>query len=349
MAIDEDDDGKMSFQAGSIPEPPRDILRLCPGMFNTVVSAGKRRDSLDEVIDDDEIRLAHFSVKQYLQSDDKFQHPYFHIGKTSTNAYQARACLAYVDLITQGNVLEYPLATYSAQYWPTHSRMALGDKETSRASESLQEIGSLERLEEEIDKFLLSEHSRQTWITLYDPDQQKPRYDATAADVVSPIYYASLCGLWHHVRRCLARSKADVEARGGLFERPLRAACRHGFISTARLLLENGAVFPDDSSEDRREDIDVLSDAAKSGNMELVKFLLDKEREEQQDGRITDLVSHIEPMKAVGGDLEMIKLLATYRNTGPPRIDMEVWKSVLKDLPTVPAGRLHIGRGEGHR
>lgn len=318
MAIEEGDDGEMSFRAGSTPNPPRDILKLCPGMFNTVIAAGRSRNSLDEVAEEDEIRLAHFSVKQYLQFDVAISHAYFHIQKIPTNTYQARACLTFLTWMecqstpgTKEIALENPLATYSAQYWPTHARMAIGEKSASQASENFQEI---QWLKERIESLLFSKRSLQTWITLFDPEWKFPRYDATDADVASPIYYASLCGLTNQVDRLLMHQDTNVEAQGGLFERPLRAACRSGFLSTVRLLIENGAVFPD--TGDRKRDEIVWEDAALSGNAHLVKFLLDKERETQEKYQMPEVASHINAMFVAvdHGYLDVTKLLVTPEN-----------------------------------
>lgn len=321
LAIRIDENGKATFDLGAIPSPPQDILKLCPGMFNTVVTAGSRH-SQDEVAEDDEIRLAHFSVKEYLQSDTiRRTLEKFYIQKIPTNIYQARACLAFMMWVQKSNCIrpiteeaagEYPFGTYSAQYWPTHTRISIESTKELEEESSLGHIGlgnmnfQATKLTQEVEQLLNSKPSLLTWISLFDPDLEKPRFGATDADVLSPLYYASLCGFSHHVRDFLDKG-ADVEVQGGCVGRPLRAACRHGFLSTVTLLIDKGAVFP----KDRDEDDKVFEDAAISGNSELVQFLLAKERE-----KVPGSISHVNAMfEAVArGFLDILLLLVNSEN-----------------------------------
>jgi ankyrin repeat protein len=81
------------------------------------------------------------------------------------------------------------------------------------------------------------------------------------------------------VRELLAR-KADVNAQGGIFGTPLRAAALRGFEEVVSLLLKNGAdpnIAPDDLCN-------VLQIAISRGRTELVHRLLEPDCEERDPG-----------------------------------------------------------------
>jgi hypothetical protein len=92
---------------------PRDILTICSSLVTTAAL---------------ELRLAHFSVKEYLVSD-RAPTRYSSIAKCAYYSI-ARTCLAYLlhfrgpSLLTLDNLGEFPLARYAAIYWIQHARMA---------------------------------------------------------------------------------------------------------------------------------------------------------------------------------------------------------------------------------
>lgn len=308
LAVESDDmDDTMKFDPKSRLTCPCNILLLCPGMFRTVL-ATKGRVSPDEVIEEDEIRLAHFSVKEYLRSNaiSTMGLEFFRVEESLTHQYQARACLAYLAWVhsqgqdlTEETVAKYPLATYSAQYWHLHTRAC-----------ALHQNSNL-MLVQDVSHLLESDSFRLTSIRLFDPDEArprylvtlanmgKPRYGATLADIGQPIYYAARFGLPYHVQ-LLIDNGALVEDPNDFRKRPLRAACLYGFVSVVRILLENNACFPG-PGEDQ-----VWEDAAQSGNVDVAKLLLAKERETINTPR-----SHIQAVKKACDDgfMDIIQLL----------------------------------------
>jgi ankyrin repeat protein len=71
----------------------------------------------------------------------------------------------------------------------------------------------------------------------------------------------------------------EIDVRGGRFKTPLAAACRQGFLSSARLLLEMGADFRGLAEHDT-----VMAEAAISGDVALVKLLLNQEKKAAEAG-----------------------------------------------------------------
>ncbi|KAI9641514.1 hypothetical protein NHQ30_010325 [Ciborinia camelliae] len=289
FAIDVD---KSRFNSSARFRMPSEVLKLCPGMIVTIVPTGINSRNLDKVMDDDEIKLAHFSVKEYLQSDGirEGKMSSFYVEEKLTNLYLARACLSYMthidpDNITSEILTEYPLATYSAQYWPIHTRIALSHGSSDQ------------QLVRNIDQLLASNTKLLTWVKLFDPDTGKPRYDAVMSDILSPLYYASICGLSHKVET-LITGGADIEVQGGILRRPLAAACRHGFALSVKLLLDAGANFTIGS-----HDSSAMYDAALSGNIKVVQLLLAKEKAaaDNKEENMSWPICHIDAVSAACG------------------------------------------------
>lgn len=265
MYIDENID-KLSLTTSKGFISPSDILNLCPGMTNTIVTTGENLRITDGVTENDEIKLSHFSVKEYLRSiginDRKVS--FFSIQDELTNSYLARACLLYMVQfdgisVTEKTSEDHPLATYSAQYWSMHARVA---------ALAIQFDSTLEK---QIDQLFASSTKLLAWVRLCNPDHEKPQYDALIDDIASPLYLASICGLSRQVKSLIAQG-GNVEIEGGYNKKPLAAACRKGFASTAEILLDAGANFVSG------KDDTVMIEATTSGKVEVVQLLLARER-----------------------------------------------------------------------
>ncbi|KAI0383616.1 hypothetical protein F5Y04DRAFT_278797 [Hypomontagnella monticulosa] len=311
MAIDVDheDANQMRFNPSARFRMPCEILKICPGLVNTIITTGSHPRESEEITEDAEIRLAHFSVKEYLQSEgicDKLSR--FSVKKKSTNRYQAHACLAYMmqlkGLTINKDILDnYPFARYSAQYWTAHVR----DIQSYLQADS--------PLVRHVQQFLDSRDDILTWVRLFDPDSREPRHDAVMGDLLSPIYYASLCGLLHHVKYLILRG-VDVDIRGGLYERPLQAACQHGYGFITRALLDAGAIVADLDGGDK-----AVIAAAQSGQVDVVKMLIDKE---------VEAIPHPEAVDAAcergRGFIEIVKLLLN--RTGRRDVNAPISRSI---------------------
>jgi hypothetical protein len=111
----------------------RDILTRC----SSLVSAS----------DHDMLRLAHFSVKEYLVSDRLLSGAarIYAIVKPNANELIAQTCLAYLlqfktsDCPDYSTIVNYPLAKYAARYWLKHVQF-LGDTVSAQLQAQVMEL-----------------------------------------------------------------------------------------------------------------------------------------------------------------------------------------------------------------
>ena len=223
------------------------------------------------------IRIAHFSVQEYLVSTRILQSKakIFSIDQSSAHAEIAQICLIY--LLEDGlrsphfdkHLIEhYPLSHFAATYWHRHYKDTV-----ESASKS--------------DIFILNlfqnQQSFDIWLRLHDVDEDwssKIRFDQRTDKIISPIYYTSLLGLGktlstlgneyptkeiskqinlqecgqhgnalqaasrrghQNIVQLLLENGADINAQGGGYGNALQAASDEGHQNIVQLLLENGA------------------------------------------------------------------------------------------------------------
>ena len=259
-----------------MPEP-RDLLKICSSLVvlvqrpmdvnekddgefyygdpNTVESDGKEEVS--------ELRLAHFSVKEYLMSHRVVQSFTGHLAEDTARARIATICLTYLrdldhNLSLKQMKARFQFAQYCARYWTDHAR------KTDEREEDLQRH-ILEFFEQRTTAYT-------TCYSLYDPDQPEERNDQRRSDdVAEPLYYASLGGLVASVARLLDES-ADANAQGGLDGNALQAASDGGHDKVVQMLLDKGA---DVNAQGGRFG-NALRAASYRGHDKIVQTLLDK-------------------------------------------------------------------------
>ncbi|KAH0556000.1 hypothetical protein GP486_006055, partial [Trichoglossum hirsutum] len=210
-----------------------------------------------------ELRLAHFSVKEYLTSNlvENGLRNYFK--ETIARASIANVCLAYLIHLDQkflaNEVREsFPFAQYCAQYWMTHA--VAGEED-----ETLQELMR--------DFFLRRKWAYHNCYQLYDPDTPwRVGYnDNVVTNPLAELYYASLVGL-HSAVQMLLDQGANVNVQSGKYGNALQAASSEGHEQIAKLLLKNGA----DVSVRGGYYGNALQAASSKGHEQIVKLLLDK-------------------------------------------------------------------------
>ena len=99
---------------------PRDFLTRCSRLI-----------SVPKTWNREVLRLAHFSVKEYLVSDRirNGRASMYTIAPNSANELIAQTCLAYllqfgtVDCPEQSTIGDYPLAGYASHFWLEHVRL----------------------------------------------------------------------------------------------------------------------------------------------------------------------------------------------------------------------------------
>ena len=231
---------------------PEDIERICSSLV-TIAGA--------------EIRLAHFSVEEYLVSERIQNGParQYSIQKIPTHTSIAEICLAYLlqfdkaNCLTRDTTEKYPLARYAAKYWTQHARAAEGDAEA---------------MHQLIIQFFWSKRDAYVnWVQLFDLDRpwQEPEITEEWKKVASPLYYASLAGLIKSVRLLLEKG-ADINAQGGNYGNALQAASMGGYDQIVQRLLEQGA----DVNAQGGYSGNALQAASRGGYDQIVQRLLEQ-------------------------------------------------------------------------
>ena len=210
------------------------------------------------------VRLAHFSVKEYLESSRILtsEASRFHLESVTGHRFLAQSCLTYLrhysvsseKASNQSDLEIFPLLQYAAESWFHHCALQQGVGEASREL-----------------TFLQQDYARRHWRLVHDPDQYwDGPFEYRSKHLPSAIYYASLLGLGPVVSSLLS-SRADVNAQGGRYGNALQAALAKGHKGTVQLLLDNGAYVNTQGGLYGS----ALQTASAVGNKEIVQLLLD--------------------------------------------------------------------------
>lgn len=231
-----------------------DIHEICSSLIDIDLNVDDATGMSGEDTLKQNIRLAHFSVEEYLKSE-RILHggaAKISFNKGSAHAEIALICLIYLlepglsEATSIEDILEnYPLAPFAAKYWYHHYERAE------------QQISKLDDL---ILELFQSDHSFVTSIKLHDPDDSRPQngFLLSSNHIASPIYYASLLGLSQVLRQLIdiqgqqvltadsiplaSKPKiSGINAQDGEYGDALQAASYMGHEDIVRLLLEKGA------------------------------------------------------------------------------------------------------------
>lgn len=237
---------------------PRDLLDIFSGLLQ--VEANESENPI--------VRLAHFSVKEYLISEriktQKTQK--FWLPKIQSHEFIAATCLAYILHVDGESHLfkdfnscslkaleEYPLASYICWHWTTHAGIV------DSHSGVLKDL-SLE--------FLHRSDLRKVWFRefyagpLLHTREEEPEY-------IPPLFIAASIGVLGIVQNLLDLGH-DVNEQCDLGT-ALQSAAAQGHYIVLRHLLDNGA----DPNLLGRENCSPLQAAARFGTVESVKALID--------------------------------------------------------------------------
>ncbi|KAF4534640.1 uncharacterized protein LTHEOB_12918 [Lasiodiplodia theobromae] len=236
-------DGSPRFDIKRRMPDHQEIAVYCSGLV-TVIS------SQDKAVT--EIQLAHFSVKEYLVSDQLMKSACEedaaemsvsrNLAEPLARGSIAEVCLEYLfelkrDLPAKEIRQSFFLAQYSARYWIVHAIVAENGSETVRALAS---------------KLFLDGSFYKTWCRLYNPDRP---WDDEADEV-----------------QALLDKGADVNAQGGHYGNALQAASEGGHVQVVQILLKKGA----DVYAQGGEYGNALQAASSRGHVQVVQMLLDK-------------------------------------------------------------------------
>ena len=223
---------------------------------NIVANSGQRLER------DTKVRLAHFSVKEYLESDRilKSNAEGFYLESAKEHRFLAQSCLTYIlhysssigKTSTQQDLVTFPLLQYAACSWFYHS--------------SLQQEGEMSR---EI-ALLSSDSATHNWLLIHQPDQPWEGAFQALKHTGSGLYYASFLGLEAVVTKLL-RSGSDVNAQEGHYGSALHAASSGGHEKVVKMLMDAGA----DVNGQGGYNSSALQAASSRGHEKVVKMLID--------------------------------------------------------------------------
>ena len=230
---------------------PNEIARFC----SSLVSLVTRRPGEETVM---ELELAHFSVKEYLTSENVPKPFRCRLSEPDARSCITRCCLAYLSCLRTEKPIDkvrgqFPLAGYSAQYWMDHAKPA----------ETIDGIAVTI-----VDFF--EDHAVYTiWGRLFNPD--RPWDDSPKQNTACPLYFASYKGL-NVTAQMLVEKGADVNAQGGDYGNALQAASVGGHQAVVQMLLEKGA----DVNAQGGLYGNALQAASAEGHQAVVQMLLEK-------------------------------------------------------------------------
>lgn len=222
-------------------------------------------DSNDNNDRHEEIRLAHFSVKEYLVSERIHdQAPTFSTSVISGNLFIMESCIQYTiqyhelqsKSSTPADLKDFPLLEYSCGHWYLHGREVPLERQ--------------KQLEPLVFRFFLSETLLLTWVQVYHPDHLWVKPDRIFP-LAKPLYYASDLGLQNVVKMLLEQQANVDEVVVRLRQTALHRAARQGHVKVVRLLLEHQA---DIDAIDYEEETALLM-ATKEKHETVVKLLVE--------------------------------------------------------------------------
>jgi ankyrin repeat protein len=194
--------------------------------------------SLIIIVKDEDSRIvqfSHFSVKEYLMAN-RLAEPIrdvsrYHIQLEAVHMILAQACLGVIlqlgDRVDRDNIKKFPLARYTAQYWPTH---ALFENASSHIKDGMECLFDADR------PYYVS------WLWIYNEDQYGRSMHTMCPEKPEavPLYYAAMLGFRDLAEHLIAEYPEHVSAKGGSEVTPMHVAALAGHASILSLLLEHG-------------------------------------------------------------------------------------------------------------
>jgi ankyrin repeat protein len=272
-----------------------DILQICPGFIDIEAFPNDIPNEYGHDRMARTLRIAHYSVQEYLQSDRIRQQgaAIFSMQSATSNLEATQICLVYLlgtvfpdAELSAATLARYPFAEYAATYWYEHYKSS---------DERVFPVDPI------VMRFFKGESSAfQNWIRMHDPDRpyESPNFERDADDIASPVYYASLLGLRFVLHELLDLEKEEgarasklqelssssvsslVNVQGGDFSNALQAACWRGNEKIVQLLLDKGAAVNAQGGYYGN----TLQAASKEGHEKIVQLLLDKGAEVNAQG-----------------------------------------------------------------
>ncbi|ETS80402.1 hypothetical protein PFICI_07931 [Pestalotiopsis fici W106-1] len=298
------------------------LEEICPGFMEVDTDFNTR---------DVTIRLAHFSVREFLEAKRILQYEaiaLFHVQRQIGHTHMAGICLASLLYPQQKDnkalskvTEESALLRYAARHWPEHF--------TQCGSKSIIEMQSWPLFQTTGPYFM-------RWVRTWNIDEASGRFTYEAP---KPLYYVAFLGLntiaamllgshdmnfnselapgsdstIYVINRTAASrdhiyvleslsEDMDINVNAGRYGTALHAAAANGHESTVQLLLEKGADVNDNSEMYRT----ALHVAAANGHESTVQLLLEKGADINAEGKVYGTALHI---AAAEGHESIVQLL----------------------------------------
>ena len=231
-----------------------DLCAICPALINIDLCATHLTEPNYKKRLTSTVRIAHFSVQEYLESEriQDQKAAIFSLSGSTAHGEIAQICLVYLlehglssSELDKKVLEEYPLAHFAAVHWIHHYRNAMKH---------------IVRLDEFILRLFQHHDSFVNWIKLHDVDEYRSSIEFSRGfhTIAAPVYYASLLGLDHVLNQlttthaenittptsslmCTSNITRLVNAGGGTHGNALNAASYWGHEKVVQLLLDNGA------------------------------------------------------------------------------------------------------------
>ncbi len=259
---------------------PQDVLTICSSLVSVIPSTRSISDYItqEHSFPLKELRLAHYSVKEYLISNrvDGALAPMYSIDERLAHDAMAGFCIRYLLQFDQDDLgrglpgsqcelLEKALfAHYAARCWGRHFRAAAPDMSSSSHRNALA-LTTDQRIIRNVLKL------QKYW---WEFGNFQDEGALLATDTINPLYYASLQGLTSVVSTLLDLGE-DVHSLGPRGT-ALAVACSSGHADAVQLLLQAGANIELDTSAKRewQSNYTPLKYAVRGKHVNLVKLLL---------------------------------------------------------------------------
>jgi hypothetical protein len=227
-----------------------------------------------EISQDAKVRLAHFSVQEFLESTRILASDVdaFHLDPAREHSFLARSCLVYLHHYSSSTEKDnswkdfdvFPLVRYASKAWFYHTSFEQRDESHVLAI-----------------SLLTSEDGMRDSLAIHQPDRSWKRSFETSAKRlhVNGLYYASYLGFGRIARRLLNKG-VDVNAQGGHYGNALQAASYRGYTEIVQLLLGRGA----DVNAQGGYFGNALYAASYSSHVEVVQLLLDRGADVNAEG-----------------------------------------------------------------
>ena len=221
---------------------PYDITQILPGLVTISTNTKSSRE---------EIRLAHFSVKEYLMGEKIQYEPtsYFGTNLVAANQFLAEACLAYIlhsttakECITSAEDERlFPLLYYACRYWYVHMKVIMDEGQHLLDSQAATNLLPMQLFE--------SDSAMRRWLMVHRPDMSKRKPFTSCVqpkEVGTALYYAAYLGFRDAVKGLIDREQPHNKARivnalAGCYGRPLCAAAATGYTDICQILIQHGA------------------------------------------------------------------------------------------------------------